>query len=256
MTEFVGVSSRTHESAVNRYYREIFSLYNVDADGHPKDNEQKQALLNSMTGDFYLQQDTIRAEDLTLPETIAESITGNEAEEVNIKLVFRVFTCWLFVSCSYGSAMNYISSYKNILVKEVFGGDESFFTIKNQHWYKALRSKLKSAYIKRCQETGQLLINPPSSFSRSQLIQMCTSLLRNVVPQSDEQEAAEGEDVQSRTSGNDRSIENAALLNLDFILLGRISEIGALRWNKMSFDARFKVYFSLYNQSSVSLSPF
>jgi hypothetical protein len=242
MTEFVGSSSRAHESAVNKFFSQLQIIYHTDSKGVPTTDAGKQSLLDHMTGNAYLKQKIIKVEELNLPTTIAESENETAAHEESIKLVFRIFSCWLFVSCGFGSAMNYMSAYKNILVRDVLG-NESFFTIKHQHWYRALRSKIKDAYIQRCADTGVPLFNPPDSFTRGQLVQMLATLMRNGVPLSEDEELSldNPEDFTSSNIGADKSIENAALLCLDFILLGRIAEIGALRWDKLSYDERFKV---------------
>lgn len=244
MSEFVGNSSRAHESAVNRLYGELLFVWNTNSQGGPRDDIERQSLLDHMTGNPHLKQSSIKVAELPrgLPNTISELEAATDEDETCIKLVFRMFACWLYMSNGFGSAMNYLSAFKNILVRDVLG-NESFFTIKHQHWYKSLRVKLKDAYIQRCSETGVPLFNPPDSFTRAQLVQMLATLLRNNVPLSESEELSldNPDDFIPSNIGADKSIENAALLCLDFILLGRIAEIGALRWNKLKYDERFKV---------------
>jgi hypothetical protein len=242
MTEFTGNSSKAHEAAVNRFYGQFIDIYESSSDGELRSDEEKQNMLNSMTNSSYMTQKEVKVEDLSLPPTISQSPSETNEDEEQIKRVFRLFTCWLFDACGFGSAMNYMSAYKNILVRDVLG-NESFFTIKHQHWYKALRNNLKDAYVQRCAETGIPLFNPPDSFTRAQLVQMLATLLRNGQPLSEDEELSldSPEEYISSNIGADRSVENAALLCLDFILLGRIAEVGALRWNKLSYDERFKV---------------
>jgi hypothetical protein len=105
--------------------------------------------------------------------------------------------------------MNYLSAFKNILVRDVFMGDETFFTVKNQRWYKGLRNKIKDAYIHRCADTGIPLINPPNSFTRAQLVQMLATLLRNGVPLSEDEELSlKPGAFKTANIGADRSVEN------------------------------------------------
>jgi hypothetical protein len=262
MSEFAGPSSRRHESATNSYYAQFLVVYAViqDEEGDTERNdEEKQELLDVMTGGDFIRQDRILVQDVgEMPATIAESDAGvaegednTEAErriiklaaESKIQLLFRLFCCWLFQSVGYGSSNNYMSAYRNILVRDVFDGDESFFA-RHAQWYKRLRAHLKNAHVLKCQETGEPLVKPPDSFNRTQLVQMCSTLLRNEVPLSEAEQLAlsEGGEQPSSRRGADKSIENAALLLLDFSLLGRISEVGALRWDKLTFDERFKVY--------------
>jgi hypothetical protein len=89
----------------------------------------------------------------------------------------------------------------------------------NADWIKKLLDRMRKAWAARAKKTGVKLHNPPNSYTREQLVDMCQTLHRNGI------------------SG----IEQVSLLTLDFSLIGRIGEIEDLRWKHLSWSSTFKV---------------
>jgi hypothetical protein len=89
----------------------------------------------------------------------------------------------------------------------------------NGEWVKKLLESILKAYFAESKKSGKTMTNPPASISSAQYIDICDTLHRSGV----------------------RGIENCCLLSLDFILLGRIGEIGDLRWNHLTYSDKFKV---------------
>jgi hypothetical protein len=83
--EFLGAFSKGHENAVNKFQGQLHNIWTKDSVGAPRSLEQKQALLDAISGEDYLKQISFKAEDVDLPATISSYSCETAADEANIK---------------------------------------------------------------------------------------------------------------------------------------------------------------------------
>jgi hypothetical protein len=113
--------------------------------------------------------------------------------------------------------------------REVFGDNETFFNV-NEGWMTKTRAAIRNLYVKRAADEGTTLVDRTEEFSREQLHVMCSILFTGF----------EG-DKPFGTSAS-KNIHDHSILLTDFYVLGRISEVGKIRYRNFYYDHHTQVF--------------